>query len=111
MKIEYIHTIHTNDGDCTIIWHSKVDVRHIWQVYVTSELKIKLFFSFILITIVWIFIGMENRSIDWTKIRNNSKRTKTSKNKVMHPTTSNNHLQPIAPKPCPQPGRFYQACY
>ena len=24
----------------------------------------------------------------------------------MQPTTSNNHLQPIVPKPCLQPGRF-----
>ena len=34
----YIH-----DGDCTIIWYPKKGVKHTWQVYVTSELKIKLF--------------------------------------------------------------------
>ena len=31
---------------------------------------------------------MENTSIDCTKIRNNSKRTKTSRNEVMQPTTT-----------------------
>ena len=54
---------------------------------------------------------MENTSIDCTKIRNNSKRTKTSRNEVMQPTTSNNHSQPIAPKPYPPPGRVCQAFY
>ena len=40
---------------------------------------------------------MENRhlSIDCTKIHNNSKRTKTSRNEVMQPRTSNNHSRPI----------------
>ena len=42
---------------------------------------------------------MENTSIDFTKIRNNSKLTKTSRNEVMQPTASNNHSQPIVPKP------------
>ena len=51
---------------------------------------------------------MENRSTNCAKIRNNSKRTKTSKNEVMQPMTSNNHSQPIFPKPCQQPGRFWQ---
>ena len=48
-------------------------MKHTWQVYVTSELKIKLFCFFILSTMVRIFIGMENRylTIDCTKIRNN----------------------------------------
>ena len=54
---------------------------------------------------------MENTSIDHDEIRHNSKHTKTSRNEVMQPTTSNNHLQPIVPKPCPQPDRFCQACY
>ena len=51
---------------------------------------------------------MENTSIDCTKIRNNSKRTKTSRNEVKQPKPSNNHFQPIVPKPCPQPDRFCQ---
>ena len=56
---------------------------------------------------------MENRylSIDCIKIRNNSKQTKTSRNEVMQPATSNKHSQPFVPKQCPQPGRFWQACY
>ena len=51
---------------------------------------------------------MENRylSIDCTKTRNNSKRTKASRNEVIQPTTSNNHSRPIVSKPCPQAGRF-----
>ena len=93
--------IHTNDGDCAIIWYPKVGVKHTWQVYVISELKIKLFCFFILSTIAWIFIGMENTSIDCTKIRNNSKRNKKSRSEVMQSTTSNNHLQLIVPKPYP----------
>ena len=102
--------IHTSDDSCTIIWYLKVGVKQIWQVYVASKLKIKLFCFFILSTIVWIFIGVENTFIDCVKICNNSKRTKTSRNEVMQPTTRNNHSQPIVPKPCPQPGRFCQVC-
>ena len=112
-KKEYIHTyihayIHTNDSDCTIILYLKLGMKHIWQVYVTSELKIKLFCLFILSTIAWIFMGMENKSTYCPNIWNNSKRTKTSRNEVMEPTTSNKHSQPIVPKSCPQTGRFYQ---
>ena len=54
---------------------------------------------------------MENTSLDYAKIHNNSKRTKTSRNEVMQPTTSNNHSEPIVLKPCPQSGRFWQAGY
>ena len=53
---------------------------------------------------------MENTSIDCTKICYYSKQTKTSRNEVMQPTT-NNHSESIVPKPWPQPGRFWQACY
>ena len=54
---------------------------------------------------------MENRylSIDCTKICNNSKRTRTSRNEVIQHTTSNNNSRPVVPKPYPQPGM--QACY
>ena len=52
---------------------------------------------------------MEDRCIDCTKIHNNSKRTKTSRNEAMQPATSSNRLQPIVPKPFPQPGKFWQA--
>ena len=85
----------------TIIWYPKVGVKHTQQIYVTSELKIRLFCFFILSTIVWIFTGMENRSVTCTKIRNNSKRIKTSRNEVMPPTNNNQHSKPIALKPCP----------
>ena len=35
-----------NNGGCTIIPYPAVGVKHIWQVYVTSELKVKLFCFF-----------------------------------------------------------------
>ena len=96
-----------------IIWYPRVGVIHTWQVYVTSELKKKRFCFFILSIMVWIFIVIKKRylSIDCTKFRNNSKQTKPSRNEVMQPTNSNNHLRSIVPKPCPQPGKFWQACY
>ena len=105
--------MHANDGDCGFIWYPKVGVKHTWQVYVTSELKIKLFCFFVLSTIVWVFICFDNRylSINCTKIRNNSKRNKTNRNEEMQPTANNNHSQAIVPKPSPRPGRFWQACY
>ena len=47
----------------TIIWYPRGGVKRTWQVYVTSELKIKLFCFFILSTMIRIFIGMEIRFI------------------------------------------------
>ena len=41
---------------------------------------------------------MENTSIDCAKIHNNSNWTKTSRNEVMQPKTSNNYSQPIFPR-------------
>ena len=85
--------IHANDGGCTIIWCPELGVKHTRLVYVISELKIKLLCFFILSIIAWIFICMENTSIDCTKICNNSKRTEARINEVMQPTTSNNHIR------------------
>ena len=56
--------------------------KHTWQVYVTSELKMKLFCFFTSRTMVWIFIGLEKRylSFSCTKIltiQNETKRTQT----------------------------------
>ena len=101
--------IHASDGDCTIIWYPRVGVKHTWQVYVTSELKIKLFCFFILSVMVRIFNVLENRYC--TKIFNNSKRTKTSWNEVMQFTTNNNHSRLTVLKPCPQLGRLWQVSY
>ena len=44
---------------------------------------------------------MANRylSIDCTKIRNDSKRTKTSQNEIMQSITSNIHSRPLFPNP------------
>ena len=38
-----------------------VSYKNIWQVYVTSELKIKLFCFFTMRAMVWIFTAMKNR--------------------------------------------------
>ena len=59
----------------------------------------KLFCFFTLHTIVWIFIGVENKYLPFgcTKICNNSKRTKTRRNKVIEPTTISNDLPQIVP--------------
>ena len=74
-----------------IIRNLRVIVKRNWQVYVTSELKIKLLCFLTLRSIVWVFISVEKRylSFSCTKIRNNLKRTKTSRNEVMQSTTSN----------------------
>ena len=69
----------------------------VWQVYVTSKLKIKLFCFFTILAMVWIFIAVKNRSFGCTKIRNHLKWTKTSQNEVMQPTTINSDSRPIFP--------------
>ena len=35
-----------NNGACTIIPYLTVEMKHIWQVYVTGELKIRFFYFF-----------------------------------------------------------------
>ena len=75
----------------------------IWQVYVTSELKIELFCFFTIGTMVWIFIGVNFFNFfGCTKIHNDSKWTKNSWNKLMQ-STVNFFL------PCSQLGRFWQS--
>ena len=88
-----------NNGACTIIPYPTVEVKHIWQVYVTSELQIKLFCFFTMRAMVLIFIAVKNvfNSFGSTKIRNESKWTKTSWSEVMQPTTSNSDWRPIFP--------------
>ena len=44
-----------------IIWYPRMGMNHTWQVYVTTELKIKLCCFFNSSTMVWILIGIENR--------------------------------------------------
>ena len=75
-----------------------VSYKHIWQVYVTSELKIKLFCFFTIGAMVWIFIALKKqifKFFGFTKICNNSKWTKKSWNKLMQPTISNSHSRSI----------------
>ena len=54
----------SSNGDCTIITYPAVEVKYSWQVYVTSELKIKLFSFFTVHTMVWIFIVVKNRYLN-----------------------------------------------
>ena len=83
-----------NNGACTIISHRTVKMKHIWQVYLTSELKIKLFFLVTVHAMVWKQIF---NFFGFTKICNDSKWAKASRNEVMQPTTSKNNSQPIFP--------------
>ena len=82
-----------------IISYPTVEVKHIWQVCVTSELKIKLFCFFTIPTMIWIFMTEIQifKSFGCTKVRKGWKLTKTSSEKVMQPTTSNNDPRPIFP--------------
>ena len=82
-----------------IILYPTVQHKHIWQVYVASTLKMKLFCFFTLRGMIWIFIAVKNifKSFDRNKIRKDSKWTKTSRNEVMQLTTSNSNSQLIFP--------------
>ena len=51
-----------------IIPYPTVEVKHIWQVYVTSELKIKLFYFFTMCAMVWIFIAVKNRYLNLSAV-------------------------------------------
>ena len=65
-----------------------MEVEHIWKVYVTNELKIKLFF----------FCEKQIfKSFGCTKFRKDSNWTKTRQKKVMQPTTNNKDSRPIFP--------------
>ena len=46
---------------------------------------------------VWFSLLITDKSVGCTKILNDSKWIKTSRNEVMPPTTSNNDSQPIVP--------------
>ena len=103
--------MHTDDGDCTIVWYPTVGMKHIWQVYVTSDLKTMLFCF--LSTMAWIFMGMESKCYLSTglKLATIQNEPKPAGSQVIPPTTSNIHSRPINPKPCPQPCRLCEACY
>ena len=42
-----------------------VEEKHIWQVYITSELKIELFCFFTIGAMVWILIALKNRYLNF----------------------------------------------
>ena len=48
---------------------NSIDVKHIWQIYITNELKTKLLCFFIIRTIVWIFIAVKNRYLNLSSVR------------------------------------------
>ena len=72
-----------NNGAYMINPYPIVEVKHIWQVYVTSELKIKLFCFFTIPAMVWIFIAVKKKYLDiWAvlkfiKTQNEATRAKT----------------------------------
>ena len=47
--------VQINNGTNTIISNPTIEVKHTWQVYVTGELKIKLFCFFTIRVMEWIF--------------------------------------------------------
>ena len=53
-----------NNGACMNIQYPTVEVKHIWKVYVTSELKTKLFCFFTIRSLEWIFIAVKNRYLN-----------------------------------------------
>ena len=103
----------TNNGVCRNVRYPRVGVKRLWQVYVTSELKIKLFCLFTFHNVVWIFIGVGKRYLcfSYTKILNSSKRSKLKQNEEMKPKTSNEQFTTSCLLLCSQPGKFWQARY
>ena len=68
---------------CVIIPYPTVEVKYMWQLYVTNELRIKFFCFFTIRTMVSIFIVVKNRHLNlsavlkFEKIDNEPKRAKT----------------------------------
>ena len=66
-----------------IIPYPTLEKKHIRQVYVISELKIKLFCFFTICAMVWIFIVLKNRYLNlsavlkFAKTQNEPKRAET----------------------------------
>ena len=97
-----------NDGACAIIQYPIVEVKHIWQVYVTSELKIKLVCFFSVRAIILIFIAEKNRYLNLSTVLS-SQRLKMNQNKSKRSNATRNQQQRLVTSfslPCPQPGRF-----
>ena len=81
------------------LFNSKLNVAQN-EINVQIELKIKLFCFFTIRAMGWIFIAVRKqifKSFGCTKIRKDTKYTKTSLSKVMQPKTSNNDSRPILP--------------
>ena len=47
-----------------IIPYATVEEKHIWQIYMTSELKMKLFCFLTIHAVVWIFVAVKNRYLN-----------------------------------------------
>ena len=57
-----------NNDACKIIPYRTVEEKHIWQVYVTSELKMELFYFFTIGAMVWIFIAVKDRYLNFSAL-------------------------------------------
>ena len=71
-----------------MIAYVTVEVKHIWQVYVTSELKTKLFCFFTIRTMVWIFIAVEKRFLNLSavlKVATTQNEPKRAEKKLCNP--------------------------
>ena len=99
----------SNNGACTIIPYPTVEVKHIWQVYVASELKIKLFCFFTIRPIVWLFIAVKSRCISLLAVL----KFATTQNELKRDERSNathNQQQRFTTNfslPFPQSGKFW----
>ena len=48
---------------------NSIEVKHIWQINITNELKTKLLCFFIIRAFVWIFIAVKNRYLNFSSVR------------------------------------------
>ena len=81
------------NGACTVIPYPTVEVKHIWQVYATSELKMKLFCFCIICVMVWFFIAVENRYLNLLAVLKFAK----SQMELKWANTTSNNSWPIFP--------------
>ena len=100
-EVNVLGELENKADNCTVIIpYPTVKLKHIWQFYVTSELKIKLFCFFTIRAMIWIFIAVKKRYLNLSTVLKFAKTRnvpKTSRNEVMQPVTSNNNSRPIFP--------------
>ena len=67
LQEEHLYKLHIRA--CAIIPYPTVEVKHIWKVYVTNELKIKFFSFFTIRDMIWIFIAVKNRYLTISAVK------------------------------------------